>query len=79
MSVTASTVGVRTQQNRAWLHSRDWDLTFITLSVVLVTMPYLFYLALLELEWLPCWWAARTCTPRSPEPLLTESTFKSIG
>jgi hypothetical protein len=50
MSVTASTVGVRTQQNRAWLYSRDWDLTFITLSVVLVTMPYLFYLALLELE-----------------------------
>jgi hypothetical protein len=50
MSVTASTVGVRTQQKRAWLYSRDWDLTFITLSVVLVTMPYLIYLALLELE-----------------------------
>lgn len=27
-----------------WLHSRSWDLIFITLSVVLVPLPYLFYL-----------------------------------
>lgn len=33
-----------------WLHSRNWDLTFITLSVVLVTVPYLSYLGLLRLE-----------------------------
>src|SRR5690606_35557716 len=28
-----------------WLRSRNWDLTFITLSVILVPLPYLFYLA----------------------------------
>jgi hypothetical protein len=33
-----------------WLRSRNWDLTFITLSVVLVAVPYLAYLALLNVE-----------------------------
>jgi hypothetical protein len=33
-----------------WLHSRDWDLTFITLSVMLVTLPYLVYLGLVQFE-----------------------------
>jgi hypothetical protein len=33
-----------------WLRSRNWDLTFISLSVVLVTVPYLAYLALLNVE-----------------------------
>jgi hypothetical protein len=33
-----------------WLRSRNWDLTFITLSVVLVTVPYLAYLALLNIQ-----------------------------
>lgn len=33
-----------------WLRSRNWDLTFITLSVVLVTVPYLGYLVLLNLQ-----------------------------
>jgi len=33
-----------------WLKSRNWDLTFITLSVVLVTFPYLAYLALIGIE-----------------------------
>lgn len=28
-----------------WLHSRKWDLLFISLSVFLVPLPYLFYLA----------------------------------
>ncbi len=27
-----------------WLRSRNWDLAFITLSVILVPLPYLFYL-----------------------------------
>lgn len=33
-----------------WLRNRRWDLTFITLSVVLVAVPYLAYLALLNIE-----------------------------
>jgi hypothetical protein len=33
----------------SWLRSRRWDLTFITLSVILVTVPYLAYLLLLRL------------------------------
>ncbi len=33
-----------------WLRNRRWDLTFITLSVVLVAVPYLAYLALLNVE-----------------------------
>jgi len=48
MSVAAATMtGARTQEN--WLHSRSWDLTYITLSVVLVASPYLAYLGLLRL------------------------------
>jgi hypothetical protein len=46
--MTAS-VGVLTRTDRAekaWLHSREWDLAFISLSVVLVAVPYLAYLAL---------------------------------
>lgn len=33
----------------SWLHSRRWDLTFITLSVAVVTLPYLGYLGMLRL------------------------------
>ena len=48
MSVAAATMtGARTEEN--WLHSRSWDLTYITLSVVLVASPYLAYLGLLRL------------------------------
>jgi hypothetical protein len=48
MSVAAAAMpGARTEGN--WLHSRSWDLTFITLSVVLVAMPYLAYVGLLQL------------------------------
>ena len=47
-------VVVRTMQpdvkRSFWLRSRRWDLTFISLSVVLVTVPYLGYLALLNFE-----------------------------
>lgn len=35
--------------NIHWLRSRRWDLTFITLSVILVTVPYLAYLLLVRL------------------------------
>jgi hypothetical protein len=48
MSVAAAAMpGTRSRSN--WLRSQSWDLTFITLSVVLVTMPYLAYLGLLRL------------------------------
>lgn len=40
----------RTTVERWWLHSRDWDLTFISLSVVLVATPYLVYLGLLQIN-----------------------------
>ncbi len=33
-----------------WLRNRNWDLTFVSLSVVLVAVPYLAYLALLNFE-----------------------------
>jgi hypothetical protein len=36
-------------ENSAWLYNRKWDLTFITLSVVVVTVPYLSYLGMLRL------------------------------
>ncbi|MCA9907214.1 MAG: hypothetical protein KC519_01100, partial [Anaerolineae bacterium] len=35
--------------NALWLRSRNWDLMFITLSVILVPLPYLFYLLGLNL------------------------------
>ncbi|HLC04884.1 MAG TPA: hypothetical protein VJK02_17760 [Anaerolineales bacterium] len=48
MSVAAGAMtGARTEDN--WLHSRSWDLTFVSLSVVLVATPYLAYLGLLRL------------------------------
>jgi len=52
MAVAAMGVDHRTRTSVAvpWLHSRQWDLTFITLSVVLVAFPYLAYLGLLSLQ-----------------------------
>lgn len=51
MAVSTSALRADTRPiERPWLHSRDWDLTFISLSVVLVATPYLIYLALLNME-----------------------------
>ena len=50
MAVTTSTLRRGVAQEQSWLHSRDWDLMFISLSVVLVTIPYLTYLGLLEMQ-----------------------------
>jgi hypothetical protein len=52
MAVAVVGVDRRTRVSGAipWLHSRQWDLTYITLSVVLVAFPYLAYLGLLELQ-----------------------------
>lgn len=51
MTISTPAIGrtVSTKE-QGWLHSRDWDLTFISLSVALVTIPYLTYLGLLELQ-----------------------------
>ncbi len=50
MSVSTPALRAGAGVNRAWLRSRDWDLTFITMSVVLVVTPYLTYLGLTQLE-----------------------------
>jgi hypothetical protein len=50
MSVSAGILSRRERAEKAWLHTRDWDLAFISLSVVLVAVPYLAYLALLALQ-----------------------------
>lgn len=50
MSVSAAAVPARFRTEARWLRSRNWDLTWISLSVVLVAAPYLAYLALLGLQ-----------------------------
>jgi len=47
-SLTSSPVQ-RESQTHFWLRDRNWDLIFITLSVILVPLPYLFYLLGLKL------------------------------
>jgi hypothetical protein len=48
--MTATTITAQTRTSTTWLRSRGWDLTWITLSVVLVAGPYLGYLGLLGLQ-----------------------------
>ncbi|NDJ52987.1 MAG: hypothetical protein GYB68_07885 [Chloroflexi bacterium] len=53
MAVASPSMNMRAreaQHNNNWLHSRHWDLAFISLSVVLVTVPYLSYLGLNQLQ-----------------------------
>lgn len=50
MSVSTPAMSREATREEGWLHSRDWDLTFISLSVIMVTIPYLTYLGLLELQ-----------------------------
>lgn len=50
MSVSAPAMPTQASGQQAWLHTRDWDLRFISLSVVLVPVPYLIYLFLVQLE-----------------------------
>jgi hypothetical protein len=49
MSVSAMTTGRETTVQTPWLRSRRWDLFFISLSVILVAMPYTAYLILINL------------------------------
>jgi hypothetical protein len=49
MSISSSTIEIGGQPHSPWLRSRNWDLRWITLSVVMVAGPYLAYLGLLKL------------------------------
>jgi hypothetical protein len=49
MSVSATAMPTTLQRKRPWLWTRQWDLTWISLSVVLVAAPYTIYLLLLSL------------------------------
>jgi hypothetical protein len=50
MATTTASIPSTTNQRGLWLRSRNWDLTWITLSVVLVALPYAVYLAFLAAE-----------------------------
>ncbi|MEP7284557.1 MAG: hypothetical protein ABI947_02160, partial [Chloroflexota bacterium] len=49
VSQTQSQVAKRVQPEGLWLRNRNWDTLFMTLSVFLVPMPYLFYLLGMQL------------------------------
>jgi hypothetical protein len=49
LGVSSSAIKISGQTQSPWLRSRDWDLRWITLSVVMVAGPYLAYLGLLSL------------------------------
>lgn len=52
MSVASASLGISRAQPKSgglWLHSRNWDLAFITLSVIFVPLPYLVYLLAVQL------------------------------
>jgi hypothetical protein len=46
ISLPVSSPAIRMPQQQLWLRSRRWDLLFISLSVILVPLPYLVYLLL---------------------------------
>lgn len=50
MSASTSAIRLGAPAQEGWLRSREWDLKYLSLSVVLVAAPYLIYLALLSLE-----------------------------
>jgi hypothetical protein len=43
-AVTLSPQSAHAEQSRMWLRDKKWDLVFITLSVVVVPLPYVLYL-----------------------------------
>jgi hypothetical protein len=49
MSATSLPMDVNAAKRLPWLRSRNWDLSFISLSVILVALPYVLYLVLLRL------------------------------
>ena len=49
MAVSATTLPARSTRSRLWLYTPEFDLRFISLSVILVAAPYAVYLFLLNL------------------------------
>lgn len=49
MAVTTASVPTTQDQGAFWLHTRDFDLRFVSLSVILVAGPYAAYLLLLNM------------------------------
>jgi hypothetical protein len=43
-ATTANILGASEQTSQLWLRDRKWDLIFITFSVIVVPLPYVFYL-----------------------------------
>jgi hypothetical protein len=50
MTATAAAMRANVRAHTGWLWNSRWDLTFISLSVILVAVPYLMYLGLLRLQ-----------------------------
>lgn len=50
MAVSAATASTQQASTPLWLHTRRFDLRFISLSVILVAAPYTLYLLLLNME-----------------------------
>lgn len=49
MAVSTATMPAAAPESRLWLHTRTFDLRFVSLSVILVAAPYTIYLLLLNL------------------------------
>jgi hypothetical protein len=54
MAVSTATMATTQKQDRLWLHTRAFDLRFVSLSVILVAAPYTIYLLLLNMG-VRCW------------------------
>jgi hypothetical protein len=50
MTVSTPAFPTQSPSQQPWLRTRNWDLGFITLSVLMVAMPYLAYLGLMRLS-----------------------------
>ena len=48
-NASMSAAAASEKQSGLWLRSRNWDLMFITLSVIFVPLPYLVYLLAVKL------------------------------
>lgn len=50
MATTVDVPKLRMKTKNNWIYDRNWDLKFISLSVVLVAMPYLIYIGMINME-----------------------------
>lgn len=49
MTTITGTIPAGKDTDASWIHDRSWDLKFISLSVILVAMPYAIYLLLINI------------------------------